>query len=273
MLMALAKDRELSSFEDSVSAKPEFHRFIIGRGGARIKKIRELYPDVRVLFPRETDTEREKIHLVGKKEDVMKVKKQLEAMINELNETVEIKMDVAPKHHRHFIMRGAAVVREIQEQNGGVIISFPRAGTNDAKVTLKGSKQCVECAKARIEEIVEDLESQLTLKLEIPAEHHRALLSNRGQKIQDLQAKYNVLIKFPDRRLRTENTFNGMEKSADGGPSPLDIVTISGRDVRCKEAAEALKALVPVTTTVCFFPHALLFPLFSVLRFILTISS
>lgn len=39
MLMALAKDRELSSFEDSVSAKPEFHRFIIGRGGSRIKKV------------------------------------------------------------------------------------------------------------------------------------------------------------------------------------------------------------------------------------------
>uniref|UniRef100_A0A0R3RY71 Vigilin n=1 Tax=Elaeophora elaphi TaxID=1147741 RepID=A0A0R3RY71_9BILA len=249
MLMALAKDRELSSFEDSVSAKPEFHRFIIGRGGSRIKKIREIYSDVRILFPRDTDTDKDIIHLVGKKEDVIEVKKQLEAMITELNENVEAKMEVDPKHHRHFVIRGAAVLREIQDQNGGVIISFPRAGTNDSRVTLKGSKQCVECAKARIEEIVGDLESQIILKVEIPNEHHRALLSNRGQKIQELQLKYNVQIKFPDRRLRGENAQNENEKNIDG-PSPLDTITISGRDERCKEAAEALKALVPVTKTV-----------------------
>ncbi|EJD75804.1 KH domain-containing protein [Loa loa] len=249
MLMALAKDRELSSFEDSVSAKPEFHRFIIGRGGSRIKKIREMYSDVRILFPRETDTDKDIIHLVGKKEDITEVKKQLEAMITELNENVEVRMEVDPKHHRHFVIRGAAVLREIQDQNGGVIISFPRAGTNDSRVTLKGSKQCVECAKARIEEIVEDLESQVTLKVEIPGEYHRALLSNRGQKIQELQSKYNVQIKFPDRRLR-ENTQNENERNVDDGPSLLDTITISGRDARCKEAAEALKALVPVTRTV-----------------------
>ncbi|OZC06636.1 hypothetical protein X798_06373 [Onchocerca flexuosa] len=249
MLMALAKDRELSSFEDSVSAKPEFHRFIIGKGGSRIRKIREMYPDVRILFPRDSDTDKDIIHLVGKKEDVTEVKKQLESMITELNENVEAKMEVDPKHHRHFVIRGAAVLREIQDQNGGVIISFPRAGTNDSKVTLKGSKQCVECAKARIEEIVEDLESQITLKIEIPGEYHRALLSNRGQKIQELQSKYNVQIKFPDRRLR-ENAQNENEKNMDDGPSLLDTITISGRDTRCKEAAEALKALVPVTRTV-----------------------
>lgn len=43
-----------------------------------------MFPDVRILFPRETDAEKDVIHLVGKKEDVLKVKKQLEAMINEL---------------------------------------------------------------------------------------------------------------------------------------------------------------------------------------------
>lgn len=249
MLLALAKDRELSSFEDFVSAKPEFHRFIIGRGGSRIKKIREMYSDVRILFPRDTDTDKDIIHLVGKKEDVVEVKKQLEAMIMELNENIEEKMEVDPKHHRHFIIRGAAVLREIQEQNGGVMISFPRVGTNDSRVILKGSKQCVECAKARIEEIVEDLEFQITLKVEIPSEHHRALLSNRGQKIQELQSKYNVQIKFPDRKLRG-NAQNENERSIDDGPSLLDIIFISGRDTRCKEAAEALKALVPITRTV-----------------------
>lgn len=47
-------------------------------------QLRENFLDVRILFPREVDTEKDKIHLIGKKEDVLKVKKQLEAMITEL---------------------------------------------------------------------------------------------------------------------------------------------------------------------------------------------
>lgn len=254
LLLALAKDRELSSYEETVTARPEFHRFLIGKGGAKIKKIRESYPDVRILFPRETDADKETIHLVGKKEEVGKVKKQLEQMINELNETVEVKFDVNPKFHRHFVIRGAAVLREIQDQNGGVTISFPRAGTQDSKVTIKGYKQCVESAKARIEEIVEDLKVQVTIEVEIPAIHHRSLLSNRGQKIQDLCAKYNVQLKFPDRRLREES--GAVENQEKGeGPYPMDIITISGRDVRCQEAKEALLALVPVTRTIHVAPE------------------
>lgn len=49
-----------------------------------IVQIREMYSDVRILFPRDTDTDKDIIHLVGRKEDVTEVKKQLEAMITEL---------------------------------------------------------------------------------------------------------------------------------------------------------------------------------------------
>lgn len=47
-------------------------------------QLRESYPDVRISFPRETDTDKETIHLVGKKEETSKVKKLFEEMINEL---------------------------------------------------------------------------------------------------------------------------------------------------------------------------------------------
>jgi polyribonucleotide nucleotidyltransferase len=253
LLQNLAKDRELSSFEDSVTAKSEFHRFLIGRGGTRIKKIRDVFPDVRILFPRETDKDQQTIHLIGRKEEVAQVKATLEKLIVELNETVEITTDVAPKWHRHFVSRGASVLREIQDQFGGVAISFPRVNSTESKVTIKGSKQCVEGAKQRIDEIVEDLESQVSIKVDIPAEHHRALLANRGQKVQDICANYNVQIKFPDRRLRDEAeqlATNGDHTAPPGGDSsPLNTITISGRAERCEEARTALLALVPITET------------------------
>ena len=40
-----------------------------------------------------------------------------------------------------------------------MIISFPRSGSNSDKVVLKGAKQCIEGAKARFKEIIEDLVS------------------------------------------------------------------------------------------------------------------
>jgi hypothetical protein len=64
---------------------------------------------------------------------------------------------VETKWHRHFIIRGAEVLKEVQSQNGNCMISFPRQEANDSTVTLKGSKSCVESAKARIDEIVADL--------------------------------------------------------------------------------------------------------------------
>ncbi|CAI4228547.1 unnamed protein product [Auanema sp. JU1783] len=232
LLAALAKDKEQDLLEETVTAKPEYHKFLIGKGGAKINKLRENY-DVRVMFPRESDTDQETIHLLGKKECVLTVKKDLENAIKELNETVEIQVDIDSKHHKHFLVRGAAVLKEIQDQNGGVRISFPKEGNS---VTVKGSKTCVESAKSRIEDIIEDIENQVTLKVEIPSQYHRALLSNRGQKIHDLQTKHRVQIRFPDRR---------KEGEVDENANP-DVVTIAGRDVRCEEAKTDLLALVPI---------------------------
>lgn len=38
-----------------------------------------------------------------------------------------------------------------------MMVSFPRSGTQSDKVTLKGAKECVEAARKRIQEIIEDL--------------------------------------------------------------------------------------------------------------------
>lgn len=66
-------------------------------------------------------------------------------------------MLVDPRHHRHFVIRRGQVLREIAEEYGGVMVSFPRSGSQSDRVTLKGAKDCVEAAKKRIQEIIEDL--------------------------------------------------------------------------------------------------------------------
>lgn len=235
LLSALAKDKEENYIEDTVKAKPEFHRFLIGKGGSKIAKLRDTL-NVRIMFPKDGDAEKETIHLLGKKDDVPKAKAALEEAIKQLSETVDIKITVDPKYYKNFLTRGAALIKEIQEQNGGVVISFPKNGSDSSEVSIRGSKQCVEAARARIEDTVEDYEKQISDTISIPAQYHRTLLAGRGAKIHELQSKYNVSIRFPNNR----------EEGAEGS----DLVTISGRDTKVEETKEALLALVPISKVI-----------------------
>ena len=69
----------------------------------------------------------------------------------------ECEITVDPKYHRHFVARRGQVLREIADENGNVTVSFPRNGSKSDRVMVKGAKNCVEAATARIAEIVADL--------------------------------------------------------------------------------------------------------------------
>ena len=66
-------------------------------------------------------------------------------------------LNVDQKHHRHFIVRGAEVLKEIQSQCGNCQISFPKQETGESMVILRGHKDNVEAAKKHILDIVEEL--------------------------------------------------------------------------------------------------------------------
>lgn len=70
---------------------------------------------------------------------------------------VQEQLEVDPKHHRHFILRSAKVLRDIQNKCGNIQISFPKQETGESTVVLRGHKDHVEAAKKRILAIVEEL--------------------------------------------------------------------------------------------------------------------
>ena len=70
---------------------------------------------------------------------------------------VEGEIHVDSKHHRYFVARRGEVLKHIADEFGGVTVSFPRSGVKSDRVVIKGSKDCVEGAKKRIQEIVDDL--------------------------------------------------------------------------------------------------------------------
>uniref|UniRef100_A0A8B9KG32 Vigilin n=1 Tax=Astyanax mexicanus TaxID=7994 RepID=A0A8B9KG32_ASTMX len=254
-LLQLAEEKQVNNFSIELNAKPEYHKFLIGRGGANIRRVRDR-TGARIIFPSPDEPEQERITIVGREEAVRLAQKELETLIKNLEDVIEDSMVVDPRHHRYFVCRRGQVLRELAEEYGGVAVSFPRTGTHSDCVTLKGARECVTAAKRRIQEIIQDLESQVTVEVVVPQRFHRAVMGPKGCRIQQITREQEVLIKFPERE---ESAGMSVCPVENGSPSPeagdavprrCDVITVTGRVEKCELARIALLALVPVTVDV-----------------------
>lgn len=198
-LLELSEKRASQSFTESVRANPQYHKFLIGKNGATIRRIRE-QTDTYIIFPDTAAEDKETITIIGSEAGVAEAKQQLLAMVKDIDNTVEGTVEVDFKYHRHFTQRRRKIIDRISEECGGVQISFPRDESN--VVTLKGAKDCLEVAKQRILEIVYDLEHQVTEEAVVPVKYHRSLMGPRGKYVQDITTRFDVQIKFPEREIR-----------------------------------------------------------------------
>ncbi|XP_075883863.1 high density lipoprotein binding protein a isoform X2 [Nelusetta ayraudi] len=261
-LLALAEEKQTKSHTAELRAKPEYHKFLIGKGGGNIRKVRDS-TGARIIFPTADDKDQELITVIGTEEAVQEAQKELEELIRSLDNVIEDTMIVDPKHHRYFVARRGQVLRDLADEYGGVMVSFPRTGAQSEKVTLKGAKECVEAAKKRMQEIVEDLDAQVTMECVIPQKFHRSIMGPKGSRIQQITRDHSVQIKFPEREdpqaappaeapVQENGEANGEVKEPvdPNAPKKCDVIVLSGRKERCEAAVEALKALVPVTIEV-----------------------
>jgi len=246
MLESLSTEKQLTSVTAEVRAKPEHHKFLIGVKGANIKSVRE-ETGARIIFPTEKDTDREAITILGTKEAVAQAKKELEVRIKALDNVTEETMTVHAQHHKYFTNKRGEILRNIGEEFGGVIISFPRHGVESDKVTLKGAKDCIAGARQRIEDMIEDLVNQVTIECVIEQKHHRSVMGTRGSNVQRVCKDYDVQIKIPEKRAQNGDMNGG---AAEDGDNSCDIIRISGKKEKCETAAKALQDLVPVNLEV-----------------------
>lgn len=165
---------------------------------------------------------------------------------------VEGEVHVDPKHHKYFVAKRGEKLREIADDFGGVVVSFPRNGINSDRVVLKGAKDCIEGAKKRILEIVDELDSMVSIDCVIPQKYHRNIMGAKGVNVQKVTSQHRVQIKFPDRDpgTRGQGMVNGssspVEVNGDDAGSPpasprkCDTITITGSKDNAEAAKEAL---------------------------------
>uniref|UniRef100_A0A8C9WID2 Vigilin n=1 Tax=Scleropages formosus TaxID=113540 RepID=A0A8C9WID2_SCLFO len=244
-----------NSYSVSVPIFKQFHKNIIGKGGANIKKIRE-ETNTKIDLPAENSNS-EMIVITGKKANceaarnrILAIQKELVSWCSAENlggkckvvcSVCQYGMTVDPKHHRYFVARRGQVLRDIADEYGGVMVSFPRTGSQSDKVTLKGAKDCVEAAKKRMLEIIEDLVSF----------KHAALLPLLGPLFCTVHCCFFSASTAETTAQENGETNGEVKDAADPAtPRKCDVIVLSGRKERCEAAVEALKALVPVTIEV-----------------------
>ena len=118
MLAEMSQERMLNSDSATIKAKPEHHKFLIGRQGVNIQTVHDK-TGAKIIFPSEKDVDREVITILGSKEAVEAAKKELESRIRDLDKIVEETMTVDPKHHRTILefVKDNSITCEVVDEN------------------------------------------------------------------------------------------------------------------------------------------------------------
>lgn len=75
--------QQTKSHTAELRAKPEYHKFLIGKGGGNIRKVRDS-TGARIIFPTAEDKDQELITVIGTEEAVKEAQKELEELIKGL---------------------------------------------------------------------------------------------------------------------------------------------------------------------------------------------
>jgi hypothetical protein len=129
------KDLMESNYQSKVPIFKQFHKFIIGKGGATIRKIRQ-ETDTRVDLP-ESGSESDVITITGKKENVEKAVSKIQAIQSEMANVISVDIIVPSKIHNTMIGAGGKLIQSIMDDCGGVSIKFPEANSGSDKVFKK----------------------------------------------------------------------------------------------------------------------------------------
>lgn len=201
----------------------QFHKNIIGKGGANIRKIRD-ETDTRIDLPSESNTS-DVIAITGKKENVENAKRMIEDIQKELANIKEVSIDIPHKFHNSIIGAKGRLIRSIMEECGGVIIRFPPEGSTSDKVIIRGPTDDVEKARKQLVELAnERKESGHTVEIQAKPAYHKFLIGRGGTNIREVRDRTGARIIFPTSGDQDQETITilGKQESVDQAKAELE---------------------------------------------------
>ena len=129
-----------------VKVDAKYHKHIIGKGGSTINKIKS-ETDVTINIP-DTDSGVTVIRTEGNKAGVEKASKELNGMVDKMENEKEKDLIIENRFHRQLIGPKGENIEKIRKDFANVQISFPDLGVKSDIVKLRGPKKDVDdCSK------------------------------------------------------------------------------------------------------------------------------
>ncbi|KAG6897662.1 hypothetical protein C0993_007376 [Termitomyces sp. T159_Od127] len=129
------------------------------------------------------------------------------ASFNEIKDTTGAAIDVEKPEDGGVL--ATVTVRDtkkvINAAKGAILaiadqVADPRQGEPSNEVKLHGEPRLVNKLKAELKKIVAALRDHVILGVDIPVAQHRVLIGRGGQRLNELQPKWDVQIQFPGSR-------------------------------------------------------------------------
>uniref|UniRef100_A0A668AGR9 Vigilin n=1 Tax=Myripristis murdjan TaxID=586833 RepID=A0A668AGR9_9TELE len=211
-----------NSFSVSVPIFKQFHKNIIGKGGANIKKIRE-ETNTKIDLPAENSNS-EMIVITGKKANCEAARNRILAIQKELQE----------------------LLFSLPQSYGRVVMSRL---TCECFVFSEKQLLCVEVTPLSCVRSQSTTSSSSGKEAETSVKFGTALVPGSFSPLQMTRTRTAPPAEAP---VQENGETNGevKEPGDPAAPKKCDVIVISGRKERCEAAIEALKALVPVTIEV-----------------------
>ncbi|GAB1602236.1 vigilin-like [Argonauta hians] len=215
-----------NNYQAQVQIFKEFHKNIIGKGGATIKKIRD-ETDTRIELPHE-NLNSDMIVVTGKKANVEQARKKIEAIQKELANIKEITVEIPSKFHNSIIGAKGRLIRAILDDCTGVHIRFPPEGSACDKVVIRGPPEDAENACKQLRELTSEKQlSSYTATIRAQPAYHKFLIGTGGSKINKVREKTGARVIFPNEH----------------DPDP-ELITVIGKKESVEQAKVELENLI-----------------------------
>lgn len=248
----LAEEVVENNFSRDVRIFKQYHRNIIGKGGANIRRIREDM-GIRIEFPDE-QSDSDRIRVTGRRDNVEEAVRRIEAQQAELLSVVEDCVEVPHRLHVALIGARGKLVQGIQQECGGVQIQFPPSGEVAVDtVRIRGPQPDVEKAKRRLVELSEQsllLSHQESVAAR--ADLHKFLIGRKGAQLAEFRKRHPVMLIFPDTgndaaadaAADDNNAANATAVVGDDVKDDKDVIQIVGAKDAVLKAKEELEATI-----------------------------
>ncbi|ODV93939.1 hypothetical protein PACTADRAFT_45752 [Pachysolen tannophilus NRRL Y-2460] len=173
----------------------KFHRRMIGPSGVYVKRLEEKY-NAQVRFPFDgSKANKDEVIIRGPSRGVNKVEEELkELLAYEIENGHRLNIQIPIKALPRVIGKNGENVKDISATTG-VEMDFGQKDVEKENklgyvdVELLGTRAGVSQAKAKINEIISEVENHVTVKLQVDPKYHRIIIGPNGSTMRDIIMK------------------------------------------------------------------------------------